>query len=178
MLPERRRVRHVGCLGVVPAWYHHVMTPCDNDSHFGSGRVTARRRAIAAAADGLGSAFTVDDLLEAARQHSPGVGVATVYRAVAAMESAGALERVGSRNGSALYVRCTREGHHHHLICTSCGKVTHTACPLLQAESDAAPGHDGFIVTSHEITLYGLCRECAALHESAPPDATTGRRKD
>jgi Fur family transcriptional regulator, ferric uptake regulator len=159
-------------------WYHDDMTSYDNDSHFGSGRVTARRQAIAAAADGLGSAFTVDDLLEAAREHSPGVGVATVYRAVAAMESAGALERVGSRNGSALYVRCTREGHHHHLICTSCGRVTHTACPLPQAETDTASDHDGFIVTSHEITLYGLCRECAALHESAPPEATTGRRKD
>ena len=154
------------------------MTPCDNDSHFGSGRVTERRRAIATAADGLGSAFTVDDLVEVARQQSPGIGVATVYRAVAAMESTGALERVGSRAGSALYVRCTREGHHHHLICTSCGKVTHTACPLLRAESDAASNHDGFVVTSHEITLYGLCGDCAALQESALPDATTARRKD
>ena len=150
----------------------------DNDSHFGSGRVTERRRAIAAAADGLDSAFTVEDLVEAARQHSPGVGVATVYRAVAAMESAGALERVGSRNGSALYVRCTREGHHHHLICTSCGKVTHTACPLPQAEPGAASGRDGFIVTSHEITLYGLCRECAPRRQSARPEVAAGRHKD
>jgi Fur family transcriptional regulator, ferric uptake regulator len=152
------------------------MSTCDNDSHFGSGRVTGRRRAIAAAADGLGSAFTVDDLLGAVRQHSPGVGVATVYRAVAAMETAGSIERVGTRDGSALFVRCTREGHHHHLVCTSCGKVTHTECPLPRMETGSRQEHDGFTVTSHEITLYGLCRKCAAKHATARSEPK--RRKD
>lgn len=135
------------------------MAPDDNDSHFGTGRVTGRRRAIAAAADALGTAFTVDDLIEAARGISPGIGVATVYRAVAAMESSGSLERVGTRESSALYVRCDHADHHHHLVCTSCGKVAHAGCP----PSLAAPveGPDGFVVTRHDLTLYGLCAACA-----------------
>ncbi|MBW6467691.1 MAG: transcriptional repressor [Coriobacteriia bacterium] len=121
--------------------------------------MTDRRRSVAAAADGFMRAFTVDDLIAAARAHSPGIGVATVYRAVASMEDAGALERVGSRDGSALYVRCSVEEHHHHLVCTACGAVAHTPCPLGAPASDAA--HEGFVVTSHQVTLYGLCAACA-----------------
>jgi Fur family ferric uptake transcriptional regulator len=121
--------------------------------------VTDRRRSVAAAADGFSRAFTVDDLIAAARTHSPGIGVATVYRAVTAMESAGSLERVGMREGSALYVRCSAEEHHHHLLCTGCGAVAHTECPLDPFLPDASCR--GFVVTSHEITLYGLCAACA-----------------
>ncbi|MDF1541835.1 MAG: transcriptional repressor [Anaerosomatales bacterium] len=121
--------------------------------------MTDRRRSVAAAADGFARAFTVDDLIAAARAHSPGIGIATVYRAVAAMEGAGALERVGSRDGSALYVRCSEDEHHHHLVCTACGAVAHTPCPLGTNMPDSA--HEGFVVTSHQITLYGLCAACA-----------------
>lgn len=131
----------------------------DNDSHFGSGRVTDRRRSVAAAADGFKRAFTVDDLIAAARVRSPGIGVATVYRAVAAMEAAGSLERVGARDESVLYVRCSAEEHHHHLICTGCGAVADAECPLDPVLPDASDC--GFVVTSHEITLYGLCGACA-----------------
>jgi Fur family transcriptional regulator, ferric uptake regulator len=123
--------------------------------------VTDRRRAVAAAADGFGGAFTVEDLVHSARGLSPGIGVATVYRAVAAMETAGSLARVGSREGSALYVRCSAEGHHHHLVCTACGRVTYTECPLERVTAGDGRTTHGFIVTSHEITLYGLCATCA-----------------
>ena len=123
--------------------------------------MTERRRAIAVAVDGFEGAFTVEDLVGAARHHSPGIGVATVYRAVAAMETAGTLERVGSRDGSALYARCSAEGHHHHLVCTGCGRVAHTACPLDTGTPGAGRTRDHFIVTHHEITLYGLCATCA-----------------
>ena len=120
--------------------------------------MTERRRSVAAAVDELDRAFTVEDLVDAVRTRSPGIGIATVYRAVAAMEDAGALERVGSREGSALYVRCSAAEHHHHLVCTACGAVAHTPCPLGAPPSDAS--HEGFVVTSHQITLYGLCATC------------------
>ena len=136
------------------------MVITDNHSHYGSGRVTAPRRAIARAADGLRRAFTVEDLIAEVRATNPGIGTATVYRAVAAMEANGALARVGMRDDSTLYVRCAIEGHHHHLVCTGCGAVTHARCPL----GDDTPRHagaDGFTVTGHELTLYGVCSRCA-----------------
>lgn len=165
-------------LARVARWYHLCMSTCDNDSHFGSGRTSEQRRAIAAAADAFGSAFTVDDLVAAARRTAPRIGVATVYRAVAAMESAGALERVGSREGSALYARCDRSEHHHHLVCTGCGKTAHAPCPLGPDAAGVPSEQDGFVVTSHEITLYGLCRECSAATAANTPDRRRRRESE
>jgi Fur family transcriptional regulator, ferric uptake regulator len=128
---------------------------------FGSGRMTSQRATIVAAVTELDAAFTVDDLASAARSLDASVGVATVYRAVAAMEQSGWLERVGERGGSALFARCAAAGHHHHVICTACGRTEAAECPLGDAISaDKTAG--GFVVTGHEVTLYGLCPGCLA----------------
>ena len=129
---------------------------------FGSGRMTAQRAAIAASAEQMGCVFTVDDLAVAARESDATVGIATVYRAVSAMEASGWLERVGERAGSALFARCSAgDHHHHHLICTDCGRLEPAECPL---EAIAASGEtaSGFVVTGHDVTLYGLCPDCAS----------------
>ena len=75
------------------------------------------------------------------------------------MQDAGALAVVGERGGSALLARCDRGDHHHHLVCTSCASVVGIDCPLGDAAL-AAAARDGHLVTSHEITLYGLCSRC------------------
>jgi Fur family ferric uptake transcriptional regulator len=128
---------------------------------FGSRRMTSQRTTIVEAADEIGTAFTVDDLTVAARGRDACIGVATVYRAVSALEESGWLERVGERAGSALYARCATGGHHHHLICTACGRMEPAECPLVGI-ADRAETPSGFLVTSHEVTLYGLCPDCVA----------------
>jgi Fur family ferric uptake transcriptional regulator len=131
---------------------------------FGTGRMTAQRATIVDAAAEMGTAFTVDDLAIAARRRDASVGLATVYRAVSAMEESGWLERVGERAGSALYARCAASGHHHHLICTTCGRMEPAECPLGGIVS-SSPTASGFVVTDHRVTLYGLCPDCVAGRE-------------
>lgn len=129
-------------------------------SAFGGGRSTPQRRAVAEAAARMGGAFTADDLAARVRADAPGVSVATVYRSIAAMADSGYLTLVGDREGAALYARCAEAGHHHHVVCTRCGATAHTPCPVDEAAiSASAP--DGFVVTSHEVRLYGLCARCA-----------------
>lgn len=125
---------------------------------FGDGRMTDQRRCIADAAASLG-AFTVAELRERAAADCPRVGLATVYRAVIALESAGSVQRVGVRDGSELYVWCLDKAHHHHLVCVGCGTVGHAPCPF--GEAGAPHAIDGFRVTKHEVTLYGVCPRCA-----------------
>ncbi|MBI5231261.1 MAG: transcriptional repressor [Coriobacteriales bacterium] len=128
---------------------------------FGAGRLTPQRQTIAESARSLGRAFTIDDLAEEARYRDPSIGVATVYRAVSAMEATGWLERVGERAGSVLYAQCgAGDRHHHHLVCTSCGRVEPAECPLHDVAAHAATS--GFVITNHEVTLYGLCPACLA----------------
>jgi len=129
---------------------------------FGSARFSEQRLAVARAADGIGAAFTVDELAAALRTATPGAGAtATVYRSVAAMERTGFIERVGEREGSTLYARCGARSHHHHIVCDGCGKTAHAECPVAAAQEASPPRADGFVITRHEVTLYGLCPECA-----------------
>ena len=127
---------------------------------YGTRRVSPQRRAIADAALGLDGAFTVDELTRIVSGTGQPAGTATVYRAVAAMEAAGWVERVGEREGSVLFAHCGNAHHHHHVVCEGCGMVRATSCPVDRITEDS-PELDGFVVTRHEVTLYGLCPQCA-----------------
>lgn len=125
---------------------------------YGGGRLTQSRRTLIDAVGAIRGAFTVDDLVASAAGSSSGpVPPATAYRAVAAMETAGFIERVGERAGSALYIRCDTASHHHHIVCDGCGTTAPADCPVDVAGSAA---ETGFRITRHEITLYGLCPRC------------------
>ena len=137
----------------------------DVDAAFGSARVSPQRRAIVSAVEELAGAFTVEELARATHARHASIGTATVYRAVAALEASGWLERVGERDGSALFARCNAGGHHHHhVVCEQCGRVEVTDCPVVIA---AAANPDGFRITRHEVTLYGLCPACSASRNGA-----------
>lgn len=136
-------------------------------SAYGGARLTGQRRLIAEVAGALPGAFTVDELAAAVRNTDAASGsTATVYRAVSAMEAAGFVQRVGDRGGAVLYARCEESAHHHHIVCDGCGKIAHAACPL-GAEAQAAARDTGFVITRHEVTLYGLCPTCAGADRKA-----------
>ena len=126
--------------------------------------MTAQRETLVDVAGAMGGAFTIDDLAAEVRKRDGSLGLATVYRGVAAMERTGWLERVGERDGSALFARCPAGGHHHHLICTGCGRIEPAHCPLEEIVRPAERA-TGFVVTGHEVTLYGLCPDCASEQE-------------
>jgi len=123
---------------------------------YGDGRLSSQREAIARVARDFSAAFSADDLLAAVRVGTPGIGIATVYRAVAAMEAAGFIEVVGVRGNATLYVHCVQEGHHHHVVCTGCGAVADAECSVKATATEAG----GFAITGHDLTLYGLCPRC------------------
>jgi len=129
---------------------------------YAGGRASAQRLAVASAAERAGGAFTVEELATLVRLSDPGIATATVYRCVAAMAAAGYLSSVGERDGATLWVRCDATGHHHHLVCTSCGATAHAACPV-DEQALAASAPEGFTITSHDVLLYGLCASCTGL---------------
>lgn len=135
---------------------------------YGDARVSAARRDIAHAVEELGRAFTVEELDAKLRTLNSPAALATIYRAVAAMERTGALARVGEQDGTTLYAACgphwhgeRPDDHHHHLVCTGCGAVEPVSCPVDSGVIRAA-GDVGFVITRHEIRLYGMCRTCLA----------------
>ena len=140
----------------------------DARAAYGAGRITPQRHLIAEVASSMPGAFSVEDLERAVRGTDAAAGQATVYRAVSAMLESGWLERVGERDGSVLFAHChAGPHHHHHVVCDVCGRIEATECPVVVGPEQATA--DGFIITRHEVALYGLCPQCAA-------GATTGGR--
>src|SRR3954469_2992202 len=85
------------------------------------GRATRQRAAVAAAlaeVDEFRSAQELHDLL---KHRGDSVGLTTVYRTLQSLADAGEVDVLRTDDGESVYRRCS-DGHHHHLVCRSCGK--------------------------------------------------------
>jgi Fur family transcriptional regulator, ferric uptake regulator len=120
-------------------------------------RLTPQRRALLDTIAGWRGSFTIVEVFERARRHSPRLGLATTYRTVDLLRQSGSVRALAGED-RATYVRCGPE-HHHHLVCVTCGSVEDTAdCPL--PSSGELKRRYGFAVQSHELEIYGTCRSC------------------
>src|SRR5690606_26543808 len=79
-----------------------------------------RERVRDALADARGF-VSAQSLFATLREEKTGIGLATVYRALAGLAASGDADSLQSPEGEALYRACSTEGHHHHPIRRSCG---------------------------------------------------------
>jgi Fur family ferric uptake transcriptional regulator len=121
-------------------------------------RLTPQRRALLdLIADRKGS-FTAVDLFEDARRASPRLGLATVYRTVDLLRRTGSVRPLAG-DARPAYVRC-EPGHHHHLVCLSCGAVEETELCGAPSPTELRRRY-GFRAEGHELDIYGTCARCA-----------------
>jgi Fur family ferric uptake transcriptional regulator len=62
-------------------------------------------------------------------------------------------------DGEALYRLCAT-GHHHHLVCTSCGKTVEVEGSAVEKWANTVAKNNGFKKVSHVVELFGLCQKC------------------
>jgi Fe2+ or Zn2+ uptake regulation protein len=122
-------------------------------------RLTAPRRALAGLVAGREGHFTADDLLDTARQRRLGLGRATIFRALDVLTELGVIERLDLPSGEHAFVACER-AHHHHIVCSSCGRSTGVADHGLERVADAIGRETGYRVDTHRLELFGLCPDC------------------
>jgi len=87
------------------------------------------------------------------------VGLATVYRTLQAMTDAGELDALRNTDGETAYRRCTT-GHHHHLVCRTCGRTVEVSGPAVESWANAVAEQHGFRNVSHDLEIFGTCDEC------------------
>ena len=119
-------------------------------------RVTPPRRAVLAAILQQQGHFSVDDLIHRCR----GAGRATVFRTIRLLTEMGAVCRVLLDDGSLHYRLSQRSQHHHHLVCTGCGKVQDLDdCAVGDLVRELA-GSSGYDIEGHWLEFYGHCATC------------------
>ena len=121
-------------------------------------RLTPQRRAVLELIADREGSFTPLELFQEARRRQPKLGIATVYRTVELLRRTGSVRPLSGRAEPA-YVRC-EPGHHHHLVCLSCGAVEETE--LCGAPSSTVLRRRyGFRAEEHELDIYGTCARCS-----------------
>jgi Fur family transcriptional regulator, ferric uptake regulator len=120
-------------------------------------RATRQRKILGETVESWQGAFTVAELHERARVQEPGLGLATTYRTVELLREAGTIRPLAGSEPR-LYVHC-HPGHHHHLVCVSCGDVEETELCGAPSEQLLAKRY-GFAAASHELEIYGTCARC------------------
>ena len=125
-------------------------------------RYTRLRRALVETLAAAGRPLTIPEVLRA----DPGLTQSSAYRNITLLIEAGAARRVtGTDDHGRFELAEDLSGHHHHLVCASCGKVVDVKpSPRLEralAEAaQAAAEEDDFDVTEHRFDLLGMCAEC------------------
>lgn len=106
--------------------------------------------------------MTVPDLLLSI----DGMPQSSAYRNLAVLEDAGVVHRLVTDDDTARFELAEHlTGHHHHLICQSCGAVVDVDIPArieddVRSLSTAVAGEHGFHVLHHRLDLVGTCRDC------------------
>ena len=82
-----------------------------------------------------------------------------IYGVLGALSGADLLRRIEPAGSPALYERRVGDNHHH-LVCSSCGKVTDVECVVGEAPCLTPSTTNGFVLQTAEVTFWGLCPEC------------------
>lgn len=137
-----------------------------------------RVREALADARGFVSAQSLHAML---RDENTGIGLATVYRALSGLAAQGDADSLQSPDGESLYRACATRGHHHHLICRSCGLAVEIAATDVEQWAKATAAQHGFTQAEHVVDIFGLCASCTAeaaarAGDDAPLAAVEGGR--
>ena len=124
-------------------------------------RNTRQRGAVAALLDRVDGFHSAQDLHAMLRTDGERVGLTTVYRTLQAMADDGEVDVMRPPGGEHLYRRCS-QGHHHHLVCRSCGSTVEVLGPAVETWADKVAAEQGYIDVSHTLEIFGTCPRCAA----------------
>lgn len=125
-------------------------------------RYTPLRQALVEALAAAGRPLTVPEIVEVA----PQLPLSSAYRNITVLIEADVIKRVlGTDDHGRFELTEELSGHHHHLICSLCGKVEdlHSSAELeatLGLLAKSAAKEQGYQVLEHRLDLVGLCRDC------------------
>jgi Fur family ferric uptake transcriptional regulator len=123
-------------------------------------RNTRQRSAVSALLGEVEGFHSAQELHAMLRQRGERVGLTTVYRTLQGLADAGEIDVMRPPGGEHLYRRCS-EGHHHHLVCRSCGRTVEVAGPAVETWADRVAARHGFVDVSHTLEIFGTCPDCA-----------------
>ena len=86
------------------------------------------------------------------------VDQATIYRILEVLTKKGIINRFDFGEGKYRYE--LQKNHHHHLVCDNCDRIEDIEVDFLKDMESRIRSKKGFLVKSHSLEFFGLCRNC------------------
>ncbi len=126
-------------------------------------RLTPSRQSLLDTLTATARPLTIPEILD----EQPDLAQSSVYRNLVVLEEAGVVHRVVGTDDFARW-ELTEDlaGHHHHLICASCGRVEDVPASAglersVAAAAAAITRTTGFRTQHHRVDLVGVCESCS-----------------
>ena len=122
-------------------------------------RSTRQRAAIADALAATDDFCSAQELHDQLRARGESIGLTTVYRNLQALSQSGQIDVLWDGSGETRYRHCS-DGHHHHLVCRSCGTTVEVQAEPERWATRIASEH-GFTGINHTVEVFGYCPACS-----------------
>jgi Fur family ferric uptake transcriptional regulator len=122
-------------------------------------RPTRQRRAVVGALGDADTFRSAQEIHARLRDQGEDVGLTTVYRTLQALADANEVDVLRLPDGESGYRRCS-VGHHHHLVCRTCGRTVEIEGPAVERWAGQVARDHGFRDIAHTLEIFGTCARC------------------
>ncbi len=131
-------------------------------------RMTAPRETILEFMRRSSKHMSAKEVYASIHKKYPGIGLSTVYRTLDLLAKMGVVTKLCLKDGQIRYEYRSNEkdDHHHHLICTQCGRIINyrefeeEELTLIRKTEKKLSKKFNFEIQDHNIEYLGLCDKC------------------
>ena len=125
-------------------------------------RNTKQRTAVVEVLREMDNFASAKDIHQELQAREAKVGLTTVYRTLQSLSEIDAVDALHMPTGETLYRHCESDHHHHHLVCTKCGRTEEIDGGPIEAWAQEMAIKFDFELTGHDAEVFGICAECRA----------------
>ncbi|MBE9500899.1 MAG: transcriptional repressor [Chloroflexi bacterium] len=122
-------------------------------------RLTLQRMLVIEALHNTERHISAEEIYKQLHSRHPYANISTVYRTLELLKKLNLVTETDFGEGRVRY-HVAEKGHHHHLVCQSCGKITDLEESALHPLKDALLREYGFDADLRHLAISGMCSGC------------------
>lgn len=136
------------------------MTPLPTGTPKLGARNTRQRTAVVQVLSDIDTFASAKEIYRELDSRDLKVGLTTVYRTLQSLADIDAVDVLHMSNGETLYRQCVNESHHHHLVCSQCGRTEEIDGGPVETWAQRVAEEHGYVLSGHDAEIYGTCAQC------------------
>lgn len=122
-------------------------------------RLTPQRIMVLDALHGVDKHISAEEIYVQVKAKYPYANISTIYRTLDLLKELDLVTEIDLGDGRVRYHHAEK-GHHHHLVCSKCGKIINLPEATLLSLTDALARDYQFKADVKHLAIFGLCAEC------------------